>query len=129
MQPISKQPFSCVQCDFIYRPTKENPECPNCSYKPTQKSVKLLIKQGRLKELSKPKETKAHDKKKWYAQLLFIAKQKGYNIGWSSHKFKDKFGHFPHSKQVLPQAPTKEVLGFLKYLQIKQAKSKQYKRL
>ena len=128
VEPISKQPFTCIKCNHIYKITKENPECPNCSFVPTKKEVQLLIKQGRLIELEKPKETPAHDKKKWYAQLLFIAKQKGYNIGWSSHKFKDKFGHFPHSKQVLPQAPTKEVLGFIKHLQIKQAKSKNFRR-
>ena len=129
IEPIMKQPFSCVRCDFIYKPTKDNPECPNCSFKPTQKEVQLLIKQGRLKQMQKPKETSAHDKKNWYAQLVYIAKQKGYNIGWSSHKFKDKFGHFPHSKQVIPIQPTKEVLGFIKHLQIKQAKSKRFKSL
>ena len=90
-----------MRCDTVYKITKENPECPNCSFVPTKKEVQLLIKQGRLIELEKPKETPAHDKKKWYAQLLFIAKQKGYNLGWSSHKFKDKFGHSGFSFVIL----------------------------
>ena len=130
IKPLNKQDFTCIKCDHIYKPTKENPECPNCSHKPDfKKEVKLLIKEGRLKELERPKETKAVDKKKFYAQLLFVAKQKGYKEGWASHCFRKKFEHFPHSKQVLPMQPEKDVLGFIKHLQIKQAKSKNFRRI
>ena len=69
-------------------------------------------------------ETKAEDKKRFYAQLLFIAKQKGYKEEWASHTFREKFHHFPHSKMVLPIPPTNEVHNFIKHLQIKKAKSK-----
>jgi len=120
---IIKQPFTCIKCDFVYKPTKENPECPNCSFVPTRKEVQLLIKQGRLQEVKKPKENiKTEDKKSFYAQLLFIGRQKGYKEGWSSYVFREKFHHFPHSKMVLPKPPTPEVLNFLKHLQIKKAK-------
>jgi superfamily II DNA or RNA helicase len=123
-KPIDKQPYTCVKCDFVYKMTKENPECPNCSHVPTKKEEIMLIKQGRLIELPKMKETKAEDKKRFYAQLLFIAKQKGYKEGWASHTFREKFHHFPHSKMVLPIPPTNEVHNFIKHLQIKKAKSK-----
>ena len=125
---IIKQPFTCIKCDFVYKPTKENPECPNCSFVPTKKEVQLLIKQGRLQEVKKPKENiKTEDKKSFYAQLLFIARQKGYKEGWASHTFREKYKHFPHSKMVLPTPPTPEVFNFLKHLQIKKAKSKNFR--
>ena len=36
--PIEKQPYTCVKCDFVYKPTKEEPECPNCSHIPTKRT-------------------------------------------------------------------------------------------
>jgi hypothetical protein len=66
------------------------------------------------------------DKGNFYAQLLYYCKQKGYNEGWASHKFKEKFGHFPHSKQVIPVATGKEVMNWIMHLNIKMARSKKF---
>jgi len=51
------------------------------------------------------------------------AKQKGYKEGWASWTFKEKYGHFPHSKRVHPMPIGEEVKGFLQHLRIKKAKS------
>ena len=40
-----------MQCDTVYKPIKDNPECPNCGHIPTKKEEVMLIKQGRLVEL------------------------------------------------------------------------------
>jgi hypothetical protein len=82
---------------------------------------KVLIKQGRLVEIEKD-IVKLDNKKDWYAQLLYFAKQKGYKEGWASYTFKKKFGHWPHSKQVFPKPIGKEVEGYIKHLQIRNFK-------
>ena len=125
-KPIDQQPFTCVQCDTVYKPIKDNPECPNCGHIPTKKEEVILIKQGRLVELPKMKPN-AEDKTNFYAQLVYYAKQKGYKEGWASYTFKEKYGHWPHSKKIIPVATGKDVMGFIQHLNIRRAKSKNIK--
>jgi len=126
--PIEKQPFTCVKCDTVYKPNKEEPECPNCSFIPTKKEQMILIQQGRLVELPKMKP-QPMDKENFYAQLAYYAKQKGYKEGWASWTFKRKYGHFPHSKKVFPVATGKDVMKFIQYCNIVNAKSKNFREL
>ena len=122
-KPIEKQPFTCTQCNSVYQPTRVLRTCPVCGHAPTEADKKVLIKQGRLVELPKAEVT-TQDKQDFYAQLLYHSKQKGYKEGWASWTFKEKFGHFPHTKRVMPMPVGDEVKGFLRHLQIKKAKSK-----
>ena len=122
-KPIDQQPFTCVECDTVYKPIKDSPECPNCGHIPTKKEEVILIKQGRLVELPKMKPN-AEDKENFYAQLVYFAKQKGYKEGWASYTFKEKYGHWPHSKKVIPVATGKDVMGYIQHLNIRRAKSK-----
>ena len=125
-QPIERQPFTCVECDTVYKPTKEDPACPNCAFIPTKKEKMILIQQGRLVELPKMKPN-PQDKENFYAQLVYFAKQKGYKEGWASWTFKRKYGHFPHTKKVFPVATGKDVINFIQHCNIARAKSKHIK--
>jgi DNA repair protein RadD len=125
--PIERQPFTCVKCKTVYKPTRSNRECPSCGYVLNDIDKKVLVKQGRLVEIKKT-IVKLDNKKDWYAQLLYVAKQKGYREGWASYTFRKKFGHWPHSKKVLPRPADDEVKGFIKHLQIKKAKGGDYAR-
>ena len=69
----------------------------------------------------------AEDKTNFYAQLVYYAKQKGYKEGWASYTFKEKYGHWPHSKKIIPVATGKDVMGFIQHLNIRRAKSKNIK--
>ena len=119
---IEKQPFTCTQCNAVYQPTRVYRTCPVCGHAPTEADKKVLVAQGRLVELPKA-EVSANDKNDFYAQLLYHSKQKGYKQGWADWTFKEKFGHFPHTKRVMPMPVGDEVKGFLRHLQIKKAKS------
>ena len=126
IQPIEKQPLTCMKCHTVYKPTKEHRGCPNCSFIPTKKEVQLLIKEGRLIELPKPKPEKVDiGKKEFYGQVLYYSRQKGYNDGWASYVFKEKFGHYPYSKKIMPQVTTPETLSYIKHYNIKQAKRRE----
>ncbi len=64
-------------------------------------------------------------KAEFYAGLKGHAKKKCYNQGWAAHKYKEKFGVWPNKyKDVLPKEPSEEVKNYIKYLNIKRAKSK-----
>jgi len=63
------------------------------------------------------------NKSNWYDQMLYIARNKGYQDNWAAHKFHEKFKEWPHKKTgVQPIPPTQEVLGFMQHLSIKNAK-------
>jgi len=127
-QPIEKQPFTCCKCHTVYTPFKGAIECPSCGFAPTAESKMVLIKEGRLIELPKDEEKiNPQHKLDFYAQLVFYAKSKGYKEGWASWTFKEKFGHFPHTKRVAPKPVGDEVKGFLHHLRIKKAKSKNFR--
>ena len=115
-EPLEKEPFTCLECNYVYKPSKEYPECPNCAFMPTKKTKEVLTKQGRLKELKKEKVV---DKKKWFAELKYYALLKGFQVGWASWIFKDKFGHFPKDKSLKPAKPSDEVLGYIQHYNIK----------
>jgi len=63
------------------------------------------------------------DKREWYAAFLWTANRSGYQKGWASHQFKTKFGDWPNFRNVEPKQPTHEQSNWLKYQQIKKAKS------
>ena len=126
--PIEKQPFTCVQCDTVYQPTKDDPSCKNCGFISTKKERVVLISEGRLVEMPKTKPN-ADDKNNFFAQLLYYSRQKGFRDGWASHCFKQKYGHWPHSKQIFPIATGKDVIGFIQHLNIRRAKSRNIREL
>ena len=128
IQPIEKQPFTCVRCDTVYAPNRDDYACPNCALIPTKKERIVLVQQGRLVELPKMKPN-ANDKNNFYAQLLFYCRQKGYKEGWASHTFKQKYGHFPHNKKTFPIATGKEVMSFIQHLNIRRANSRNIREL
>ena len=129
VEPIEKQPITCLECDgTVYMPTREQRACPNCGHIPTKKEQKILIKQGRLVEVPKEKIEVEYDKKDFYAELLYYSRQRGYNDGWASHVFKEKYKHFPYSKKIPPKITSQYVLNFIQHHNIKQAKSRNRKK-
>ena len=127
-EKVEKQPFTCVQCDTVYKPNKDDYACPNCAFVPTKRERIVLVQQGRLVELPKMKPN-ANDKQNFYAQLLFYCKQRGYKLGWASHTLKQKYGHFPHNKKTFPVATGKDVMSFIQHLNIRRAKSRNMREL
>jgi len=122
-KPIEKQPITCLNCFAVYYPEKDLPGCPECDWLPTKQAKVLLVKQGRLVELPKPKAN-ALNKQNFYAQVLYYARQKGYKEGWASYVFKKKFGHWPYNKKIQAVYTTKEVMKYIKHFNISRSKAK-----
>ena len=77
-------------------------------------------------KLAKLKKVPPAEKERWLGELLGYCRKKGMNDGWAAHTFKKKFGHFPAKKAGIPAvAPSPEVLGYIKHLNIKWARANQ----
>ena len=57
--------------------------------------------------------------------LTYIANTKCYKPGWAAHKFKEKFGTWPPSRDVVPIEPMPEVLSWVRSRNIAWAKAQQ----
>ena len=87
-------PKECPSCAFLKPPGVA--KCPACGFTAVAHS-KIEPTPGELKELKrKQKEAEDYvDPRVFYAELLSYAEMKGYNRGWSAHKFMAKFERWP----------------------------------
>lgn len=118
---FEKLPKKCVSCDFI-KPIGVR-KCPACGFEPKHIEEVETI-DGELKKLKREKYIMGQ-KQSFLSQLNQYALDKGYNIGWSSHKYREKFGVWPRSlDKTAREPPGKEVLKFITHLNIRYAKAK-----
>jgi len=78
---------------------------------------------ARLDRQRRPIDDATPDKARWQRELAYIARERGYRPGWASHKFKEKFGHWPTRKDVAPLMPSAEVRSWIRSRQIAYAKA------
>lgn len=127
VQKEERLPKPCPSCSFM----KVSHKCPACGFAPKTQPKGIEHEEGEL-SLLKGKEQKGKTKSKYttaqkeaiYAQLLGYAKLKGYKDGWAYFQAKAMCGTFP-AKKVTPMETGPEVMNFIKYSNIRRAKSKQ----
>lgn len=120
----ASEPKPCPSCKYV-RPAGVH-ECPSCGFAPKRQSdVEVadgeLVKLNRKAKKPGTKDTKQH----FYSQLLHVANERGYSVGWVSHKYKDMFGVWPRGLNEVPAAPSTAVLLWLKSRQIRFAKARE----
>jgi len=115
--------ITCSECSFIFVSRKS---CPQCAFEMVPLGEEIPVHQAELVEISaKDKVPSPADKKVFYSMLLGHAKNKGFKTGWADHSFKTKFGHFPKTKKGVEAInPDDTVLGYIKHLQIRRARSR-----
>lgn len=112
-------PKPCPKCHYV-KPAGTH-ECPQCGFAP-EASHKVVATNDNLVKLER---VPAGDKEQWFRMLLHYARERGYQDGWASHAYRDKFAVWPARKTGLhPTPPNAEVLGWIKHRAIKQAKSR-----
>jgi hypothetical protein len=78
-----------------------------------------------LRELKrKPKTITAteFEKREFYAQLKFWARNMNYKPGWAANQYREKFGVWPHdawSDWIAEKPPTPETMGWIRAQQIR----------
>jgi superfamily II DNA or RNA helicase len=113
-------PKACPSCSYIKLTNVH--KCPQCGFAPERKAD-VDVKEGNLVLLDRKRKVSKAEKQRFYSQLLGVAQEKGYKPGWVSHKYQEKYGVWPRGLDQIAAAPGREVLGFLKHLQIKAAKA------
>ena len=120
-----KTPMICEMCSFVFT----GPKCPQCGYEVKFWGKKIEAIEAELQEIKRGTEKKRKytmfEKGNFYGMLEWERRRKGYAEGWTSHKFKEKFGVWPNSfKGTSPIEPDIGFMNYLKHLRIKWAKSK-----
>ena len=122
-----KLPKKCPSCDFL-KPAGIQ-KCPACKFTP--KFVEdVETTEGELKKLRRKAKSEytVQQKQSFLSQLNQHCKDKGYNWGWASHKYKEKFGTFPRGLTKTAFEPVgEEVKKYIKYLNIKAAYARKKK--
>ena len=64
------------------------------------------------------------EKQRWYSGLLFVARQRGYQPGWVSHTYRQKFGVWPRNMAETAREPDQDVKNYVTFMNIRRARSK-----
>lgn len=113
-------PKACPSCSYV----KTIHKCPVCGFAPERRSD-VQTRAGDLVPITKKTKAPKMDKQEFYSQLLCVASSKNYKPGWVANKYREYFGVWPRGMQdVMAHAAGSEVTGFLKHLQIRDAKAK-----
>ncbi len=117
---------NCPECAAI---RMAGDPCRSCGWKPTRRPEAVSVHDGDLARVdrnrrTKPCEYSKADRARWHRQLVHIAKERGYKIGWAAYKHKEKFGQWPPRGKVQPEPPSPEVLSWVRSRNIAWAKSR-----
>jgi DNA repair protein RadD len=88
-------PKKCIKCTFLKPPKMLR--CPCCGYSPAP-APKAVHVDGELIELtsrSTGKPPTIAEQMVFYSELKRIQETREYKSGWTAHKFRERFGHFP----------------------------------
>ena len=65
------------------------------------------------------------EKRLFHAGLQHLALERGNKPGAAAYRFKEKFGHWPLDRFIVPTEPTGEVLAWDRHCRIRYAKAMQ----
>ena len=119
--------LACTNCSAIRTAGKP---CPQCGFMPRRPGEYLHVRDGDLARLERDGSLRHHEysaeqRVMFQAMLAHIARERGYRSGWVSHKYKEKFGHWPPTNSVRPIPPSQEVLSWERSRRIAFAKARQ----
>ena len=102
--------LECTQCTMIREAGKP---CPHCGFLPQRPPRDVLTAAGDLGLVDRHGKVKADrgNPAQWHAQLVHIARERGYKPGWAAHQYKTRFEFWPPRGDVVPIEPTPEVLA------------------
>lgn len=114
----AREPMKCAKCSHVHDPL---PKCPACGYVYPQRKNKVVHETGELSEIGG--KAKLENKQEVYSQLLAIARARGYNDGWTAHKYKARFGVWPRGMIDAEIAPSEHIVRWVRKQQASFSKS------
>jgi hypothetical protein len=79
---------------------------------------------GHMVELGTPEKSFMAENQKFYSELLYYSRMRGYKDGWAAHKYKEKFGAFPRGLSDTAKTPSFNTLSWIKSRNIAWAKAR-----
>jgi DNA repair protein RadD len=123
--PHSPGLATCPECAAV---RTEGRPCPQCGWRPRPKPVAVDVADGELGQVDRKLRVASQiygdaKKRHFNAQLLFIARERGYKPGWAAYKFKEKFGHWPPRGSPAPMPPDEATRAWVRSRRIAYAKA------
>ena len=79
---------------------------------------------GHMVELGTPEKSFMAENQKFYSELLYYSRMRGYKDGWAAFKYKEKYGYWPNGLQKTTHPTSTETVNFIKSRNIAWSKSK-----
>ncbi|MGD9879965.1 MAG: DEAD/DEAH box helicase [Reyranella sp.] len=122
----SRKLTTCPECDAVRWSGRP---CSACGWRPRPKPAAVDVVDGELGQVDRDRTVRmqqptASDKKCFYAELLFIASERGYQQGWAAHKHRERYGTWPSSRFVAPIEPRPETRSWVRSRFIAYAKAR-----
>jgi superfamily II DNA or RNA helicase len=114
-----KKESKCPSCSALW--SRYSDTCTVCGYVRKRRNDVSTIA-GEMVELNSSSKAHKEDKQTFYSELMYIAKDKNYNIHWASHKYREKFGVWPKGLHEGTLFPSQKTLGWIKHKNIAWAK-------
>ena len=117
-----KKEAKCPSCGGLW--TSSNNICDECGFE--RKNPRDLINvPGELAELDIANRKLIIDKQKFYSQVLYYSRSRGYKDGWAANKYKEKFQVWPRGLDQKVEIPEPATMNWIKSRVIAYAKGKQ----
>ena len=114
-----KKESKCPSCSALW--SRHSDTCLVCGFVRKRRNDVSSIA-GEMVELGSASKAQRDDKQQFYSELMYIAKDKNYNIHWASHKYREKFGVWPKGLHDGILFPSQKTLGWIKHKNIAWAK-------
>lgn len=119
-------PPKLVDCPECHAVRFQGRPCTICGWQPRPKPTAVEVIDGDLGRVERDRSIVATvlDQRRFYAQLLYIAGERGYQRGWAGHKFREKFGAWPSWRYAEPMPPDDAVRAWVRSRSIAFAKAR-----
>lgn len=115
-----------IECTVCHRVFSGQSKCPDCGSPVKSHGKKIETTADKLVRLNGKKKTTMADKRRFYGMLEAYRASKGFQPGWTAHKYRAKFGVWPRKMDgVAPIKPDLEFNNWMRYQFIKWKKSQE----
>jgi DNA repair protein RadD len=116
----------CPECTAV---RWQGRPCTACGWRPRPKPVAVDVADGELGEVDRSRAVRqtpptSADKLRFFAELLWLARERGYAPGWAAHKHREKFGTWPATRLASPLEPRPETRSWVRSRFIAYARSR-----
>ena len=120
-EPTEKQKkeAKCPKCQALW--IWKTDTCGECGHV-RQRMSTVITQAGKLEELNTG--SPLVDRQKFFSELLYYARMRGYKDGWVAHKYKEKFSVFPRGLSQQVEQPSPQTLSWIRSRAIDWAKSR-----